>query len=97
MQTKNVNKARGGFAVTSEKYDTVRKAILAAVPRRKEGIAYKELVSAVGKRVPVELFPKKGSVSWYTKVVKLDLEAKGSLERIPGVSPQRPRRKPVRR
>jgi hypothetical protein len=29
-----------------------------------------------------------GSVSWYTTVVKLDLEVKGELRRLPG-SPQR--------
>ena len=29
-----------------------------------------------------------GSVSWYVTIVKLDLEARGELERIPGSSPQ---------
>ena len=92
MKTKNVNKGSGGFAVTVEKYESIRKAILAAVPRNKEGVSFKELVASVTGLVPNELFPKRGSVSWYTKVVQLDLEAKGQIERISGVTPQRVRR-----
>lgn len=93
MKTKNVNKGSRGFAVTAEKYEPIRKAILASVPRSKEGVSFKDLVRSVSARVPAELFPKKGSVSWYTKVVQLDLEAKGQLERIAGVTPQRVRRR----
>jgi hypothetical protein len=92
MKTKNVNKNSGGFAVTPEKYDPVRRAILAAVPRNPGGVTFKELVRLVTARVPGELFPRRGSVSWYTKVVQLDLEAEGHIERISGVTPQRVRR-----
>ena len=92
MKTKNVNKGSRGFAVTSDKYEPIRKAIIAAVPRNKEGVSFKELVASVTRRVPKELFPKPGSVSWYTKVVQLDLEASGQIERVPGVRPQRVRR-----
>ena len=92
MKTKNVNKGSRGFAVTTEKYEPIRKAILASVPRNKEGVSFKELVASVNGRVPKELFPKPGSVSWYTKVVQLDLEANGQIVRIPGVTPQRVRR-----
>jgi len=92
MKTKNVNKGSRGFAVTAEKYEPIRKAILASVSRNKEGVSFKELVASVSSRVPKELFPKRGSVSWYTKVVQLDLEANGQIERIPGVTPQRVRR-----
>ena len=92
MKTKNVSKGTGGFAVTAEKYEPIRKAVLASVPRNKEGVSFKELVASVAGRVPHELFPKRGSVSWYTKVVQLDLEANGRIERIPGASPQRVRR-----
>lgn len=92
MKTNNVNKGSGGFAVTEAKYEPIRKAILASTPVNKEGIAFKELVASVSARVPQDLFPKRGSVSWYTKVVQLDLEAKGQIERIPGAVPQRVRR-----
>jgi hypothetical protein len=97
MKTKSVNKNSGGFAVTAEKYGPIRKAILAAVPRNAEGVSFGRLVQLVTGRVPQALFPKPGSVSWYTKVVQLDLEAEGRIERIPGVTPQRLRRVARRR
>ena len=87
-----MNKGRGGFAVTPEKYEPIRKAILASIPRTKVGVSFKELVISVSRRVPKELFAKRGSVSWYTRVVQLDLEASGQIERIPDVTPQRIRR-----
>ena len=92
MKTKNVNTGSGGFSVTSEKYQPVRKAILSALPRREAGVTFGELVALVGPQVPKELFPRPGSVSWYTKVVQLDLEAQGLIERVPGETPQRIRR-----
>jgi hypothetical protein len=92
MKTRNVNKGSRGFTVTAEKYEPIRKAILASVPRDKKGVTFKKLVVSVTGRVPRDLFAKRGSVAWYTKVVQLDLEAKGRIERIPGVTPQRLRR-----
>ena len=55
-------------------------------------MTFEDLVAAVGARVPADLFPKRGSVAWYTKVVQLDLEAARLIERVPGVTPQRLRR-----
>jgi uncharacterized protein DUF6958 len=92
MKTRNVNKGRQGFAVTAEKYAPIRKAILASLQRTKEGVTFKELVASVSVQVPGRLFPKGGSVSWYTKVVQLDLEAEGEIGRVPGATPQRLRR-----
>jgi hypothetical protein len=92
MKTRNVNKGSGGFAVTPEKYGPIRQAILASVPAGEPGVTFRELVASVAAHVPRDLFPKKGSVSWYTKVVQLDLEARGELKRIPGATPQRIRR-----
>jgi len=92
VKTRNVNKGSGGFAVTPEKYEPIRQAILASVPAREPGVTFRELVASVAAQVPRALFPKKGSLSWYTKVVQLDLEARGQLKRIPGATPQRIRR-----
>jgi hypothetical protein len=92
VKTTNVNSGSRGFAVTPQKYEPIRRAILASVQRGAHSLTFQELVASVATRVPAELFPKKGSVSWYTKVVQLDLEAKGQLERVPDVTPQRIRR-----
>ena len=93
MKTRNVNSGSRGFSVTSEKYQPIRKAILASLPRSRAGMTFTALVSSVQQRVPKALFPKPGSVSWYTKVVQLDLEANGVIERVPGEKPQRLRRR----
>jgi Family of unknown function (DUF6958) len=92
MKTSNVNKGRRGFVVTAERYEPIRRAILASVPRTTRGVTFSELVTAVKDQVPTRLFPRRGSVSWYTKVVQLDLEATGQIKRIPDVTPQRMRR-----
>jgi hypothetical protein len=92
IRTRNVNKGAAGMRVSAETYEAVKKAILAAVPRNRQGILFKDLPREVAKRADKSLFPKKGSASWYTTVVKLDLEARGLIERIPGSVPQRLRR-----
>ena len=92
MKTKNINKGSAGFAVTSTKYQPVKKAILASLPRGDKGVTFQQVVASVASKVPKALFPKPGSVSWYTKVVQLDMEAGGLIERVPGQTPQRIRR-----
>jgi hypothetical protein len=92
MKTNNVNEGRRGFAVTPEKYQPICEAILASLSRTGPGVTFNELVASVARQVSADKFPKQGSISWYTKVVQLDLEAKGELERVPGQTPLRIRR-----
>ena len=54
--------------------------------RHSRGATFSELTDAVGQRIG-DVFD--GSVGWYVTSVKLDLEARGVLERIDGRSPQR--------
>ena len=42
-------------------------------------------------RVKERIGEWEGSVGWYATAVKLDLEARGELERVPGAKPQRVR------
>ena len=74
------------------KYDAVRKAILKAVPRTKAGIPFKELPGLVAAALDKTDRDELGSVSWHTTTVKLDLETRGEIERVRGVSPQHLRR-----
>ncbi len=92
VMTKTVSKGKGGTRVSKTKYDAVRKALLAVVPKKKAGIAFKDLAKLVAPKLPKEMLPAKGSASWLTVVVKLDLEARGLLERVDGAKPQRVRR-----
>ena len=69
-------------------YEGVRKAILDAVPGEEPGLRFKDLSKEVEQRAPKGLF-ENASVGWYTTTVKLDLEARGLIKRVTGVSPQR--------
>lgn len=92
MKTRNINEGSGGFKVTAEKYEPVRKALLRSVPKTQKGATFSEVAKKVGAQLDPALFVKPGSVNWYTKVVQLDLEAHGLVERVPGSVPMRLRR-----
>ena len=67
-----------GVRIARSKYDPIRNAIMRAL--RDEGpCTFTDLVARVENRLEND-FP--GSVSWYTISVKLDLEARGEVERV---------------
>ena len=77
-------KGKQGTNIDRYKYDTIKHAILADT--REQGvIAFKDLAAAVRARIGPGFA---GSVSWYVTTVKLDLEARGLIERIAGKKPQ---------
>jgi hypothetical protein len=69
-----------------EKYVVVRKAIINAMQAQDGNILFKELTQAVADQLPDDF---DGSVRWYVTTVKLDLEARNIIERVPNESPQR--------
>lgn len=73
-----------GVNINAEKYTRIKEAILQILETGGE-IPFIDLAPAVGKR----LARFDGSIGWYTTTVKLDLEARGVIERISGSSPQR--------
>lgn len=74
-----------GVNIDKGKYDMVREAIEATL-KAQPGITFSELTEELARRIG-DVF--EGSVSWYVVSVKLDLEARGVLERVDGRSPQR--------
>ncbi len=88
VETRNVNTGRPGPRIPQEMYDAVKAAILAVVPEEAPGFPWKELPAAVKRHAPPRLF-ERASVDWYTVTVKLDLEARGLIARVPGARPQR--------
>ena len=66
---------RKGVSIAREHYDTVRDAILAALADDGE-ITFSELLDRTAQRLQGRFH---GSPSWYTTVVKLDLEARGLI------------------
>lgn len=100
IKARNVNHPDYQENLKAEKYDLIRDAILATLPAMQSGksMAFAELEEGVHaylkmKETPPALFPKPGSVRWYTKAVQLDLEARGEIERLPAESPLRLRKK----
>ena len=99
VKARNVNHPDHTHNLNSEKYTIIREAMLASLPPYDdaEGIDFIELENRVTqylkeKDVPATMFPKPGSVRWYTKSVQLDLEARGKIERIPSQTPIRLRK-----
>ena len=73
-----------GVNISREKYDTIRKAIVSELRANKE-MTFMKLSRAVEKTVRGKF---DGSVMWYVTTVKLDLEARGEVKRVPNSRPQ---------
>lgn len=78
-----------GVKISKAKYDLMRQAILDVVGTN-EGITFTDVTAAVEEKLAGDF---DGSIPWYVTTVKLDLEARGEIERIPGSSPQQLRLK----
>ena len=70
----------------------MRGVILQAVPEDDQGVEFRRLPDLVASALGEGKRERLGSVSWYTTTVKLELEVRGEIERIPGSRPQRLRR-----
>ena len=76
---------KAGTNITKEKYDAIRGAITNSMQEHGE-MTFSELGYAVRKQLEGDF---EGSVSWFYTTVKLDLEARGLIERVGTGSPQR--------
>ena len=73
-----------GVNIDRKKYEIIRKAILSTLHTQKE-MTFKNLSCEVEKEVNGNF---EGSVMWYVTTVKLDLEARGEVKRVPNSRPQ---------
>jgi len=73
-----------GVNISKEKYEIICEAILSILQAHKE-ITFRNLSRAVEKKVNGNF---EGSVTWYVTTVKLDLEARGKVKRVPNSRPQ---------
>ncbi len=73
-----------GVNISREKYEMIRKAILSVLRTQKE-MPFMKLSQAVEKEVNGNF---EGSVMWYVTTVKLDMEARGEVRRVPNSRPQ---------
>lgn len=74
-----------GAEMTKMAYDMVKAAILESVAEYGE-ITFQDLIGEVDDKVDADSLDK--SVRWYVTQVKLDLEAREVIERVPDKSPQ---------
>lgn len=76
---------KSGVNINKEKHRLVRESIVESLRVNKE-MTFKDLTENV-RVMLVGRFD--GSIPWYVTTVKLDLEARGIVERLPKKSPQR--------
>jgi len=73
-----------GVNISKEKYEIIRKAIFSTLKQNRE-MPFMKLARAVEKEVRGTF---DGSVTWYVTTVKLDMEARGEVKRVPNSRPQ---------
>jgi hypothetical protein len=73
-----------GVNISRDKYEIIRKNIMNVLRANKE-MTFMKLSRAVEKEVRGTF---DGSVMWYVTTVKLDLEARGEIKRVPNSRPQ---------
>ena len=83
--TKHPEKGKQGVRISKAKYEVIRDAIVRALHSKRE-MTFEDLGKAVNKALKGKF---EGSISWYVTTVKLDLEARKVLRRVPKSSPQR--------
>ena len=72
--------------VPAWKFDLLRTAILDSLAQR--DIAFADLKDAVRERVTADDLARLGSLGWHVTTVKLEMEVRGEIERVAGVTPQ---------
>jgi hypothetical protein len=85
IQTLNPRKGKSGTRISKEKYERLRTAIIDSLEECGQ-LTFSELRDEVEQKLAGNF---DGSISWYYTTVKLDLEARGILERIGKGSPQK--------
>lgn len=85
IQTLLPDPAKQGVNINLAKYTQIKEAIQRILLERGE-ITFKDLTPAVEEVLRSSF---EGSISWYVTTVKLDLEARSLIERIPNARPQR--------
>ncbi len=92
FQALHPDPSKQGTRVKKATYEAYREALLKVIPADGEGVEFQALSAAVVPHLSPELV-ENTSPGWCTTTVKLDLEARGLIERVAGLGRQRVRRK----
>jgi hypothetical protein len=85
IMTLHPEEGKSGVNISRAKYDQIRETIVAALTEHHD-MTFADLGADVSRRLEGSF---DGSISWYYTTVKLDLEARGIVERVGKGSPQR--------
>ena len=83
--TQHPDPAKQGVRIDKVKYDMIRETIL-DVLRVRDEITFTDMAQAASQRLGGRF---EGSIPWYVVTVKLDLEARQIIERVPKTRPER--------
>ncbi len=94
IEIENVGQPGKTYRVDAAKFAIVREAVLKVLPGAAPGDTVADVIAAVKKILPQDVFPGGDKAGWWVKAVQLDLEAKKVIARTP--SPVRLYRLPAR-
>ncbi len=89
VMTLHPDPEKQGTNIEKSKYVTMKAALLKVVPKTGPGVAFKDMKPLVRPHLSKSVFTPEVSITWYLVTVKLDLEARGVLLRVPGSRSQR--------
>jgi hypothetical protein len=81
ITVENVNVPGYTLEVDAAMYAAMRAAVLAVLPASPPGLTQTEIRQAVLAHLPENQFPGGAKADWWSKLVQLDLEAKGVVDR----------------
>ncbi|MEM1049504.1 MAG: hypothetical protein AAGL24_25350 [Pseudomonadota bacterium] len=81
IAVENINTPGRTSRVDRAKYEAMRDALVAALPKGAPGLTAAEAKTAVLPVLPETHFPGGATAGWWLKTVQLDLEAKGIVQR----------------
>ncbi len=90
IRTLHPSPDKNGVNIDKMKYNAIREAIITAIEEKRQIRFSPHLLQSVKSQLGSTF---DGSISWYVTTIKLDLEARGIIERIPNVTPQQLRLK----
>lgn len=89
MRLQHRNPQAGRPYVRSDKYQLVSRAVLHLLPDSGPGLTAEDLVAGLANLLPPSLFPGASSIRWFMTAVRIDLEARGQIQRV---GPRKPAR-----
>jgi hypothetical protein len=81
IKIENVLQPGKTYSADPAKYEAMKKAVLAVLPKTSPGLTVAEVQGRVLAHLPEDLFPGGAKSGWWMKAVQLDLEAKHIIKR----------------